>query len=166
MPLPISASRTAGLLAVAVALSTLTACASEPEPRFIAPTMAPDQSVAEACAVSGAEIDRITRQTEEQLRAGIEQAGADLAAGRVPSFEFLATPIDDAVAQVERQITNSEVLDAINEVREALQGFGDIERPDTLLGTPGYVGALTSQLNKLAQAGSRLQSICVVEGQG
>lgn len=148
-------------MAVAALLGGLTACTAEPALQRVAPTMAPDQSVSEACAISGDEVDRITRETEEQIRQGVEQAGADLAAGRVPSFDFLATPVDEALAEVSAQISNLEVLDAIENVRTELRGFSEIERPESLLSTPGYVAALGAQLNELAQAGRTLQSLCV-----
>ena len=155
------AARTGGLVAVVALLSGLTACAAEPSLKLVAPTMAPDQSVSEACAISGEEVDRITHETEEQIRQGVEQAGADLAAGRIPSFEFLAPPADEALAEVSEQISNLEVLDAIENVRVELQDFGEIERPESLLTTPGYIAALGSQLNDLAQAGKTLQGLCV-----
>lgn len=158
-------SRSAGLLAATALIGGLTACATEVPLEIASPTMAPEQSVDEACAISGEDIDRITRETEEQLRAGIDQAGADLAAGRIPSFEFLAGPIDEAVAEVEAQISNAEVVEAIGRLRAALQGFGEIERPESLLSTPGYVAALGAQLNEVVNAGSELQSLCIVDSQ-
>ena len=154
-------ARTGGLVTVAALLGGLTACAAAPALELAAPTMAPDQSVSEACAISGDEIARITRDTEAQLREGIEQAGADLAAGRIPTFEFLAPPVDEALADVSEQISNLEVLDAIAQLRNELSGFSEIERPESLLSTPGYVAQLGTQLNELVQAGKTLQTLCV-----
>lgn len=166
MPTASLAARVGGLLTAAALATGITACAAEPPLGITAPTMAPDQSIAEACAISGEEVDRITREAESQIRQGIEQAGSDLASGKTPSFEFLSESIDQTVAEVEQQITNSEVLAALGEVRTALQGFGEIAPPDSLLGAPGYIASLGGQLSELSTAGRELQQLCTEEGAG
>ena len=154
------AARTGGLIAVATLASSLMACASEPELKFVAPTMAPEQTLIEACAISGAEVDRLAREAEKQISEGLAQAGAELSNGEIPSVEALSGSLDDTLAEVEGQITNSEVLASVTQVREAMQGFQDIAKPESALGVPGYIASLGSQLNELANAGKQLQTIC------
>lgn len=160
------ATRVGGLLTAIVLTGAVTACAAELPLGITAPTMAPDQSVSEACAISGEEVDRITREAESQIRQGIEQASSDLASGKTPSFEFLSESIDQTVAEVEQQITNSEVLASLGEMRTVLQGFGEIAPPDSLLDAPGYIASLGGQLSKLSTVGRDLQRLCAEEGSG
>ena len=160
MPSSIFAVRAGGLLAVAALAGMLTACAAEPALTFTAPTMAPEQNLVDACSVSGAQVDRLTAETEQQIRRGIEDAAAKLASGELPSVEVLTGPLEGALSEIEAQVTNSEVLAAVGAVRDALQGFQDITAPDSALGVPGYLADLGSQVNALTEAGKRLQSLC------
>lgn len=165
MPTKKTAQR-ACLAAAAVALAAaLTACASEALPEFSPPTMAPDQNIAEACLISGDEVDRLTLQVEQEVRASLETAWQDVSAGKLPDFTFvseLSTSIGTALAEVEQHVNNEEVRTSLAEVRAAVQGFADIEAPRSLLGTPGYLAALTAQLSELQTAGSTLQQLCIV----
>lgn len=160
MPSSTFAARTGALLTVAALAGMLTACAAEPALTFTAPTMAPEQSLVDACSVSGTEVERLTQQTEQQVRQGVEEAGAKIANGELPSIEVLTGPLEEALAQIESQVSNSEVLAAVGEVRAAMQGFQDIKTPDSALGVPGYLAELGTQVNELAQAGKRLQTLC------
>lgn len=165
MPTPSLAIRVGGVIASSSLLACLAACAAQPTLNITMPTMAPDQSLAEACAISGEEVDRITREVETQIQSAIDQAGSEISAGNLPSFELFAEPIDTAIAEIEVQITNPDVLDAIGELRTSVQGFADIERPESALGYPGYLSELGSQMNKLASAGEQLQSLCITPAQ-
>lgn len=152
--------RAGGVLAVAALASSLTACAAEPALKFVAPTMAPEQSLVDACSVSGVELERLTAETEQQIRQGIEEAGAQLTNGELPSIDILSGPLNDALAEIEAQVSNSEILAAVGEVRVAMQGFQYIEKPESAIGVPGYLAALGSQASELARASSELQSLC------
>lgn len=136
------------------------ACAAEPELKFVAPTMAPEQTLIEACEVSGEEVDRLTLDAEQQIRNRLEQTGAELASGQVPSVDALSETLDDTFAEIEAQISNSEVLASVAQVRESMRGFQDITKPESALGVPAYVASLGSQLNELAKAGKQLQTLC------
>ena len=160
MPSSTFAARTSSLLAVAALAGTLTACAAEPALTFTAPTMAPEQSLIDACSVSGAQVEQLTQETEQQIRKGIEDATAQLASGQMPSVEVLTGPLEGALAEIEAQVTNSEVLAAVGEVRAAMQGFQDITPPESAIGVPGYLAELGAQVNELAQASKQLQTLC------
>jgi hypothetical protein len=160
MPNSLFAARAGGILAITALACSVTACAAEPELSFAPPTMAPDQSVVEACAISGDQINQLTAEAEQQIRDGIEQAGADLTSGKVPRIELFSDTFDSTLAGLEAQISNYEVVTAINDVRTAAQGFSDIHAPDSLLGAPGYVTALVKQSGQLADAGKALQALC------
>ena len=160
MPSLTFALRAGGLIAAATLASSLMACAAEPEIKFVSPTMAPEQSLIEACAISGEEVDRLTLEAEQKIRGSLEQAGAELASGQIPSIDALTGTLNDTLAEVEGQISNAEVLDSIAQVREAMRGFQDIAKPESALGVPGYVASLGSQLNELAKASKQLQALC------
>ena len=160
MPSSTFAVRTSGLLAVAVLAGMLTACAAEPALTFTAPTMAPEQSLIDACSVSGAQVEQLTDETRQQIQLGIEDAAAKLANGETPSFDVLTGPLEGALSEIEAQVTNSEVLAAVGAVRDAMQGFKDITPPDSALGVPGYLADLGSQLNTLTEASKQLQTLC------
>lgn len=165
MPTATPVARAGSVLAAAALIGGLVSCAPEPL-KIVAPTMAPDQSISEACAISGAEVDRITVETEQALRERLEQAGNDIAAGRLPTVEPFTSSIDDAIAEVEQQVSNTEVLAALEQLRGALQGFGELEQPESLLGAAGYLSSLTAQITEFANAGARLQQLCVSEDPG
>ena len=76
MPFSTSVYRTAACVVVVGALGGLASCAAEPTLRIISPTMAPDQTIAEACELSGEEIDQVTVKTEQQIKEGLSQAAA------------------------------------------------------------------------------------------
>lgn len=160
MPNSLFAARAGGILAITVLACSVTACAAEPELNFAPPTMAPEQSVVEACAISGDQINQLTTEAEQQIRDGIDQAGADLASGKLPRIELFSETFDSTLAELEAQISNYEVLSAIEEVRLAAQGFSDIQAPDSLFGAPSYVTSLVKQSGKLAEAGKNLQALC------
>src|SRR5690606_29240709 len=105
--------RAGGLIAAAILASSLMACAAEPEIKFVSPTMAPEQSLIEAGAISGEEVDRLTHEAEQQIRGSWEQAGAELASGQIPSVDALTGTLNDTLAEVEGQISNAEVLESI-----------------------------------------------------
>ncbi len=160
MPNSFFAARVGGILMVSVLACSVTACAAEPELHFTSPTMAPEQTILEACAISGDEINRLTAEAEQQIRAGIEQAGADLASGQLPKIDVFSDTFDSTLAEIEAQISNAEVVAAIDNVRAAAQGFGEIQAPDSMLGAPGYITSLVKQSGELAQAGKDLQALC------
>ncbi len=160
MPSSTFAMRTSSLLVVAALAGMLTACAAEPALTFTAPTMAPEQSLIDACSVSGAQVEQLTQATEQQVRQGIEDAAAKLASGEIPSVEVLTGPLESALSEIEAQVTNSEVLAAVGEVRAAMQGFQDITVPESALGVPGYLADLGAQVNALAEASKALQTLC------
>lgn len=124
--------------------------------------MAPEQTLSEACALTGDEVDQLTIDIERQIKQGIEQAATDLASGTMPSFDFLSMSVDGTLVEIEDKITNTEVHGAVEDVRGALQGFPEIPQPDSLLGVPGFLGSLGSQLNELLDASNALRSLCIV----
>lgn len=160
MPSSTFAVRAGGILAVAALASSLAACAAEPELGFTSPTMAPEQSLIEACAISGDEVDRLTADAQQQISSEMELAASELASGNLPSLDALSGTLDDTLAEIEGQLSNSEVLAAVGNVRTAMQGFADIQQPESALGLPAYLASLGSQLSDLAQAGKQLQALC------
>lgn len=163
MPSTTFAARAGALITVAALTSSLVACGAEPDLKFVAPTMAPQQSIAEACFISGEEVDRLTLETQQKIQQSLEQAGAAIANGQLPSVDALSGTLVDTLTEVESQISNSEVLAAVTRVREAAQGFQQIDQPDSPLGVPGYLASLGTQLKEIAEAGKSLQSLCTNE---
>lgn len=149
-------------LATAALLGTLVACAAPAAPKYIPPTMAPQQSVEEACGIAGAEVDRVTTETEDQVRASLEAAATDLSAGKMPSLKSfsVSVSVDDTLAEIEAQVVNPEVLTSVVGVRESLAEFGAIEGPDTLLGVPEYLSSMAAQVNQLVGASNDLRALC------
>ncbi|MCA0378517.1 MAG: hypothetical protein LCH36_03615 [Actinobacteria bacterium] len=160
MPSSNFVARASSLLAVAALAGMLTACSAEPLPTFTAPTMAPEQSLSDACSVSGVDVQQLMNSTEQQLQLGIADAAAKFASGEEFSLQSLTGPLEAALTDLESQVTNSELLASIGEVRQALSGFQDISQPENALGVPGYLADLGTQLNELTQAGERLQALC------
>lgn len=158
-----SVYRTAACIVVVGALGGLASCAAEPALRIISPTMAPDQTIAEACELSGEEVDQVTVETEQQIKEGLSQAAADLASGQAPSFDFLSESVAGTVADLQQGVTNPELQASLDEVRAALEGFSEIPQPDSALAVPGYLSSLNEQLDALVQAGDALKQLCVVE---
>ncbi|MBO1902953.1 hypothetical protein J4H92_13475 [Leucobacter weissii] len=155
-------ARAGGAVAAIILMLVLSACAPEADPAVTTnpPTMAPEQSVEEACAISRAEIERVAGEAEEDIRTGVEQAGEDLLAGKTPSFDFLAPSVGDALGSIEEQVTNDQVRQLIEELQDALSGFAEIETPATLLETPEYLGALNEQLKVLSSTDRELRLLC------
>jgi len=152
--------RGALILAAIMITGAASACASTPALEFVSPTMAPEQTRAEACALSKETVDRITVETEDQIKQGIDLAGADIAAGKMPSLDFLSFSIKDSLTEIESEISNPEVLEAIKSVREDLQGFSDINVPTSLIQAPAYLGSLGTQLGQLIAHGEDLRKLC------
>ena len=145
------------LAAVALAVS-LAACAPEPAPGPVSapPTMAPDQSVAEACGLSSDEVDALVADAKAQLDA----AGKALTAGEIPDVGAFGETLQQTLDGVSDGVTNPEVLAALDEVRTEVEGFARIEAPGSLLEVPGYLGSLGTQLGQLQAAGQQLQELC------
>ncbi|NLA66233.1 MAG: hypothetical protein GX862_10035 [Leucobacter sp.] len=159
---PSPALRTGGLLAASAALAFgLSSCASTAVSLdYVPPTMAPEQSIDEACKIAGDEVDRITLEVEAQIKSGIDEARVQLAAGRLPSLDFFSGTVDDALAEVHEQVENAEVAQAVSDIRASLQAFGEIDTPDSPLAVAGYLSDLTTELNNLVSAGKDLQELC------
>jgi len=147
-----------GALAGAALLASLTGCAPEPvaEPASPPPTMAPEQSVAEACGVSSDEIDAIVSDVRQQ----IEDASSVALSGEVPDLGGIGASVGDSLSRVSEGVINPEVSAALDEVRAELDGFGEIQMPESLLEAPAYIADLTAQLSDLQAAGKKLQQLC------
>lgn len=145
-------------LTVVAAVSALTACSFTPAPAVVSnpPTMAPEQSVSEACAISRAEVDATTQEVKDR----IDQAGKDIAAGKAPDLGGIADTVGGALDRVAEGVTNPEVLEALDRVRSEISELGEIEAPDSLMDAPNYLGELTSHLSDLQAAGTALQELC------
>lgn len=152
------------LIAIAAIAGGLTACSVQPVIEYAAPTMAPEsQSIAEACKLSSETVDRLIKEAELRIQQGIEQAGADIANGKMPSLDFLAFSVDEALETIEKQVAQPDVLATLGDVRSDLQGFEQIERPQSLLDAPGYLASLGTQLGKLAAHGKDLRRLCDID---
>lgn len=153
-----------GVGAAAAMVFALSGCATETAALdYTPPTMAPVQSIDEACEVAGEEVNRLTREAETQLKQGIDRALADLAARQMPSFDILSGSIDDAIAEVQEEVDNPEVSSALQDVRSSLQAFGEQSAPDSLLAVPGYITSLTSQTQDLVTAATNLNALCGID---
>lgn len=151
--------RSGGLLITAVALVLgCTACAAEPAE--IAPgdrpTLAPEQTTGEACASSKAEVDSLVTGMKRQVK----QAGKDVAAGKVPDIGSIVAQLQASAGALTENVSNPEVLAALEGVRTEVDGFAEITAPDTLLGMPGYLGSLGAQLGRLQEASKKLAALC------
>lgn len=160
MPSSTFATRAGGLLAAVALAGTMTACTAEPVPSFTAPTMAPGQSLTDACSMAGIDVQQLTQDTEMKLQQGIAEAAVKFASGEEISLQSLTGPLEAALTDLESQVTHSELLASIGEMRAALRGFQDIPSPESALGVPGYLSELGAQLQVLTQAGERLQALC------
>ena len=155
-------------LALAIAavplLASVSACAAEPTEQasvpYKAPTMAPEQSVTEACGLSRDEVDRLVVQTEETVKAGLEGAGQELLRGEMPSFGFLTESLSGTFELTQASITNPEVSAALGRITDGFTGFGAIEQPSSILGVPAYLAKLNGQLTALTEAGRDLRTLC------
>lgn len=136
----------------------LTACASAELPLDPAtrPTMAPEQSSAEACAVSQAKVDAL----EAEVRKQLAQAGKSVAAGKTPDLSALVGGLDGTMASIIDEVSNAEVLAALTRVRTEFDGLGEISPPDSILGMPGYLAELGTQFGRVTEAGGELQRLC------
>lgn len=164
MNLRMGAARGAALAAAVTLTVGLAACASEESDAtaapFKAPTMAPEQSLSEACNISSHAVDQLVADTEAEIQAGLAAAGQELLSGSMPSFDFLTLTFSGALSSVESQVTNSEVAAAIGRIGDGLNGFGSIERPESILGVPGYLTAIGDQVATLSAAGQDLRTLC------
>lgn len=124
------------------------------------PTMAPEQSLGEACGVSQAAVDELVADAESQLRAGLETAGQEFLRGRMPDFAFLGVTLDSSFMSLHDQITNAEVSAALGRVADAISGVGELEQPSSLLSVPAYLAGLKTQLGLLTQASNDLHELC------
>ena len=147
-----------GALAATALIATLAACSPEPAlgPASPPPTMAPEQSVEEACDASRTEIDAIVDEAKQQ----IDDAGTAIAAGEMPDLGGIAPSLTDTLDRIAAEVTNPEVADALDGVRTEIDGFGQISTPDSLSSVPGYLTDLGAQLVDLQGAGARLQRLC------
>lgn len=150
--------RAAGVIAVAAIAASLMACAAEPAPGPVSapPTMAPDQSVGEACGLSSDEVDALVAEAKAQLDA----AGKSLAAGEIPDVSAFAETLQSTLEGVSDGVTNPSVLTALEEVRAEVEGFSGIGAPGSLLEVPGYLGSLGTQFGKLQAAAQQLRELC------
>lgn len=153
---------TTSIAVIALALTgTLSGCAtSQKSFDYSPPKMAPEQSIDEACELTGKEVDRLTLETEAQIKVGIEQAVTDIGAGKMPAFDFFPLSISEVLGDVQAQVVNPEVSQALTALRESYEGFGKIDKPKSLFEAAGYVSSITTQLKDLAVAGQNLQSLC------
>jgi len=152
-------ARGVGTLIVAMGLSAgLASCAaaSAPAPVTNPPTMAPEQSVSEACAVSRAEVDAITKDVKDR----IDQASKAVAAGETPDFTGVFEAVSGALDRVSESVTNPEVLAALQRVQAEVLKLGEAKAPGSLLETPKYLSQVTGQLAKVQSAGESLQRLC------
>lgn len=152
--------------AVALALvAALTSCASPAPapadgegsaPAESSANASSSQSVAAACDISDGKIQELTDRASAEIAA----AGEGIAAGEIPDLSALGDTLSGSLDEVRAGVENSEVSAAIAQVRDELQGFGGIEQPSSLLGAPGYIASLASQLDRLNSAGAELQALC------
>jgi len=154
-----TAVRSGEAIALAAALTAgLGACAQEqaPLPPASRPTMAPEQTTGEACAASTAEVDSLV----SELQQSIGRAGEAVASGETPDFGGLVDRFQNSLGRLAAEVSNTEVLAALDELRSELDGFDGIAPPDSILGMPDYLGSLGGQLGELQEAGRRLQTLC------
>lgn len=152
-------ARSGEAIALAAVLTAgLGACAQEPAqlPPANRPTMAPEQTAGEACAVSKTEVDALVSDLQQRIRS----AGESVASGEMPDFDGIVAQLQDSLGRISAEVSNPEVLDALESVRSELGGFDGIAPPDSIVGMPGYLGSLGAQLSELQDAGRRLQSLC------
>lgn len=146
------------LAAATALLSGLTACAPEtvgldPENR---PTLAPEQSPGEACAVSKTAVDDLVSQVQRQIDA----AGASVASGKLPDFSSSVEKLRHSIAAITDGVSNPEVLAALDEVRTQIDGFSDIAAPGSVIEVPQYLTRLGTQLKAVQDAAKRMQLLC------
>lgn len=152
----------AGIAVLSVALG-VTGCAALPTDAVAPtqpPTMAPDQSTAEACAISTEQVDQLVLSMEQSITEGIAQARSQVLAGQVPDLNFLQIESDSALEAARDAVTNPEVSAAIDRVFAQFSGFADIAEPETPFGFPGYLSNLTEQISALTKAGNDLAELC------
>jgi len=149
---------TGAACAFAVVVSGFTACASgeDSAPVTNSPTMAPEQSVSEACQASRAEVDRIT----DDVAGRIDQAAKLVAEGKAPDFTGVFDSVGGAMDRLTESVTNPEVLESLERIQTEVGQLGELKTPSTLLDTPSYLTELTKQLGKIQTAGRALQQQC------
>lgn len=125
-----------------------------------APTMAPEQSIGEACNLAQTVVDQLVLDTESRVREGLEEAGNQMLQGRMPSFDFLAPTLDGTLDSLQTSVTNAEVSAALGRIGDGLTGFGGIEQPGSILSVPAYLTSLHAQLGALSDAGAELRTLC------
>ena len=146
--------RVAGAVIAAALSASLAACASDAvriAPENL-PTMAPEQSPAEACDLSLAAVDRIV----EQVRQELETART----GGSPDFAAIADRLQGSVGEIADGISNSEVAGRLDQLQHQLTRFGDLAPPDSLLGMPGYLADLGGRLAEIQRTVGSLQTLC------
>lgn len=143
-----------------VSLLALTGCAAEGAPQASTPppTLAPEQSISEACGVSLGELESIMTE----MGSDIEQAISAAAGGQLPNLNELFDPIRGSLARVSGEITNAELRAAIDAIRAEIDGFSQIEAPDSLIDTARYIGDLSAQAASLHAAGTELRQLCAL----
>lgn len=159
------AVRAVSLGCAVLAVTGLAACASpvaESAP-VKAPTMAPEQSIGEACGLAQTVVDQLVIDTESRVRDGLEEAGQQALQGRMPSFEFLAPTLDGTLDSLQTSVTNAEVSAALGRISDGFTGFGSIEQPGSILSVPAYLGSLQAQLGALSDAGAELRTLCGID---
>ena len=118
--------------------------------------MAPEQSVSDACGIASAEIDDLVAE----IRQHVEAAGASLVSGEMPDLSGIVPSATAIIDRVAEGVTNPEVSAALDDVRSAIEGFGEVPAPDSLTGVPEYLTGLGAQLADLQSAAASLQRLC------
>lgn len=155
--------RIAAAMAALTVVASLVACAPEPgaaEAEAKLPTMAPEQTVAEACTASGAQLTKLLTDAESSITAGLTKAGQEVLQGKVPSFDFLPQSLGDTLDQVQQQVTNTEVSNAIGDAVDAITQLRSTQLPTSLTEVAPTISSLKSGLSQLTEAGSTLQQLC------
>lgn len=147
-----------GALAATALAASLTGCATDTVTVLTSPppTMAPEQSVSDACGVSRDEVDAIVNEARQQ----IEAAAGTLASGELPDLSGLSVSASESFERIVADVSNPEVVTALDDVRAAIDGFGEVAAPESLLAVPGYLTGLGTQLSELQTAGAQLQQLC------
>lgn len=150
--------RASGALIAATLASGLVACAAEtvrlaPESM---PTMAPEQSADDACSATKAGIEALVDDARAQLKA----AGSTVAAGEMPDLSGLAEQLHSSIDTIADGVSNAEVLAALDGIRTEVDGFAEIDPPESIVGMPGYLAELGGQAGELKLAAEALRSLC------
>lgn len=157
-------TRSIPVAALFAATLGLSACATEQPVAAVdqlqQPTMAPEQSISEACIISNTAVDDLVVRAESQITDGLANAKADALQNTWPSFDFLHLDAGEALTTVRETVINPKVSAAIDRVFVQLDGFSAIEQPETPLGVPAYLTSLATQVSQLSKAGTDLAQLC------